>query len=368
LLLVDRRRIAPVRRQVASVERAQRVLVALRVVQALHGGAATDAAATGESADQASTIAAARSLAQQGVRLAEAGQCTEAVSKLERAEALHHSAIVAEQLGSCYVALGRLVEGTETFRAVLREPLPASPSPALTRAYERAEQGLRDVRPRIGSLVVNVRVPRDATVELDGKTLPSALLGAERPTDPGAHALEVTALGYLPKHEALALAPGEHREITLTLVRDPAYIAAAATAGTGPSVSSTAADGAAALPAGAPVRGGRGLRIASYALWGVGAASAGVGAGFAFSALSAKQDLDRDCSGDLCPVSARSTLDRGKRDGNLATGMLAGGVAAAVAGTVLFLVANPRKRADVSKSASVTLGASARTGMLRLSF
>jgi hypothetical protein len=331
------------------------------------GQTATDSASRGETADQASTVAAARSLAQQGVRLAESGQCAEAVSKLERAEALRHSAIVAEQLGTCYIALGRLVEGTEMFRAVLREAMPAAASPALSRAYERAEQGLRNERRRIGSLIVNIVGPGDAAVELDGKLFPTALLGAARPTDPGAHALEVTALGYLPKHEALVLAPGEHREISLRLVKDPAYVAAADSSA-GPAQNRLAASSSALPVAGVPAKSGRGLRIASYTLWGVGAAGLGVGAGFAFSALSAKNDLDHNCESDVCPASQRGTLHDGKRDGNVATGMLAGGGAAVVAGTVLFLLARPHTRVDVPKTGSVTFGASARTGTLRLAF
>src|SRR4051794_2279405 len=65
---------------------------------------------TVEAKPDPTTIAAARALAVQGVRLARAGQCAEAVDKLERAEALRHSIVVAEQLGECYVEQGRLVE------------------------------------------------------------------------------------------------------------------------------------------------------------------------------------------------------------------------------------------------------------------
>ena len=46
----------------------------------------------------------------------------------------------AGALGACHIQQGRLVEGTEALRKVLREPLPAQPSPALHKAYERAQQ------------------------------------------------------------------------------------------------------------------------------------------------------------------------------------------------------------------------------------
>ena len=76
-------------------------------------------AAQAEDASAAET-AAARSLAVEGLRLAQANNCAEAVPKLEKAEKLYHSAVVAIRLGECYVSLGRLVEGTEILRKVLR--------------------------------------------------------------------------------------------------------------------------------------------------------------------------------------------------------------------------------------------------------
>ena len=44
--------------------------------------------------DSATEIAAERTLAVDGLKLAQAGKCDEAIPKLERSEKLHHSAIV----------------------------------------------------------------------------------------------------------------------------------------------------------------------------------------------------------------------------------------------------------------------------------
>src|SRR5690349_7503694 len=75
------------------------------------------APARAEDASAAET-AAARSLAVDGLKLAQAGDCAGAVPKLERAEKLYHSAVVASRLGECYVTVGRLVEGSEILRKV----------------------------------------------------------------------------------------------------------------------------------------------------------------------------------------------------------------------------------------------------------
>ena len=68
----------------------------------------------------------ARGLAVEGLKLADAGKCPEAIEKLMRAEKLHHSAIVQGRLGECQIAVGKLVDGTENLRKVMREPVPAS--------------------------------------------------------------------------------------------------------------------------------------------------------------------------------------------------------------------------------------------------
>src|ERR1041384_6327106 len=88
-----------------------------------------NALAQGDEAS-AADIAAARSLAVEGVKLAQAGKCDEAVDKLERAEKLHHAPIVLASLGECKGGQGKLVQGTEMLRRVVREPLPDHPSPA----------------------------------------------------------------------------------------------------------------------------------------------------------------------------------------------------------------------------------------------
>ena len=55
--------------------------------------------ATAQEEPSSADTAAARGLAVDGLKLAEAGKCNEAIDKLARAEKLHHSAIVQGRLG-----------------------------------------------------------------------------------------------------------------------------------------------------------------------------------------------------------------------------------------------------------------------------
>src|SRR6478609_1201331 len=169
----------------------------------------------------AAETAAARALAVDGLKLAQANNCVEAVPKLERAEKLYHSAVVASRLGECYVNVGRLVEGTEILRKVLREPQPGEPTPALSKALERAQKVLDAAKPRIAGLTIKVAAVQEMSVKVDGTLVPGALIDTEIPVDPGDHAVEVAAPGFIKSGSRVTVAEGEKKSVTLTLARDP---------------------------------------------------------------------------------------------------------------------------------------------------
>jgi len=67
---------------------------------------------TGYADEAAENTAAARTLGIEGVQLADAGKCPEAIEKLSRAEALHHAPTILGRLGECQVNVGEVVTGT----------------------------------------------------------------------------------------------------------------------------------------------------------------------------------------------------------------------------------------------------------------
>src|SRR5439155_15041090 len=126
-------------------------------------------------------------------RLADGGKCAEAIDKLSRAEKLHHAPIVLGRLGECQIAQGKLVDGTENLRKVLREQLPPNPSAGLVKARERAQAALDSAKPKIAVLTIAVKGPPSTagtTVFVDGQLVSTALLDTERPSDPGEHVVE----------------------------------------------------------------------------------------------------------------------------------------------------------------------------------
>ena len=304
----------------------------------------------------AAETAAARALAVEGLKLAQANNCAEAVPKLERAEKLYHSTVVASRLGECLVSIGRLVEGTEILRKVLREPQSGTPTPALTKALERAQRTLETATPRIAGLTIKVAAVQDMRIKLDGNVVPSALFDSEVPTDPGEHSIEVTAPGFLKSTLRLSVTEGEKKSATLTLARDPnapatpvATEQSAATRAVAATPSSAAAppSNSPAGPTPAPARAPN--RTAAYVSLGLGAAGVAAGGVLGFLTMQKHKDLKGDCPNDVCSPTQQSEIDSAKRLGNMSTIAFGVGGAGLVLGTVLFFTAGP---SNVDRAAS----------------
>ena len=318
---------------------------------ALQLGLASEAKAEEDSATE---TAATRTLAVDGLKLAQAGNCDEAIPKLERAEKLHHSPIVLSRLGECQVSVGKLVEGTEMLRKVLREPLPPTPSPALSKAYERAQTALDAAKPRIAGLTIAVSGPQPADLRLtvDGLVVASALLDSELPADPGEHSIEASAPGFLKASARVSLGSADKKTVSLKLEADPnapapvppgATSDADAAAPTTAHQPSTADNAPAALPPSAPSHTG------AYVAWGVGVVGVGVGAAFGLMTINGKHDLNGQCVENTCPASQREAVDSAKRNGNISTIGFGVGGAGLLLGTVLYFTVG-RSSSDAQAS------------------
>lgn len=300
--------------------------------------------------DEASSsdTAAARELAVEGLKLADAGQCSEAIDRLTRADKLHHSPIVLGRLGECQIEVGNIVEGTEALRKLLREVLPANPPASVLVARDRAQKVLDAAKPRIANLNVSIQGPNQAvTVTIDGQLLSSALYDRDRPTDPGEHDIDATAPGYIKESRHVTLGPGEKQVVLLTLRQDPEY---ARTQGSNAAKASPAAVAAPSalppIPAAAPpsaisTRHASGPnRTSSYVMWVLGGAAVTAGSAFGFIALTEKKDLDKQCVDNLCPAASKGALDTANRNATLSTILMGVGAAGLALGTVLFFTSD----------------------------
>ncbi|HEX6273457.1 MAG TPA: PEGA domain-containing protein [Polyangiaceae bacterium] len=304
----------------------------------------------------ASETAAARALAVDGVKLALADDCEGALDKLDRAQKLKPSPIVLRHLGECQVKLGRWVEGSESLRKLLREPLPEDASPALEQAYESAQTTLRDVKPRIPNMKIVVNAPRetDLVVKVDGKEVADSVVGVALPTDPGDHVIVVSAPGFVDATSSVKLGPGATQTVTLDLKRDPLWTppkappasTAAAARGSEPTEKPRGATSA-------PVEESSGAsKTIAYVSYGVAVAGLGVGIAFGQSAMKDEREFRESCPNQVCAPEDKDSLEFAKTKGTIATIGFATAGAGLALGTVLLLTSSDSSSAKSGRAAA----------------
>lgn len=287
--------------------------------------------AMGQSAENK---AAARNLGIEGIKLADAGNCEGAVEKLQRAEALYHAPTILGRLGECQVNLGRVVEGTENLNRVVREPLPSTAPDAFVKARERAQKVLDSAVSKIGRLKIIVTPNVEGlAVKVNDTPVPAALIGAERPTDPGTHTVVAEAPGYSPESTQVTLAEGGTESVTLTLTPLPREAE--------PAQPTQPGEPAQATPAATPTDTGAQSsdKTLAYVLLGVGGVGILTGGITGVLALNRKGDLDKKCkpTPSDCPKNAQSTIDSANNLALISTIGFGVGVAGAAVGTFLLL-------------------------------
>jgi hypothetical protein len=166
--------------------------------------------------------ATARTLAEEGIALKQAQKYEEALDKLTRAQQIFDAPTHLLLIGQCQVALGKLVEGAETFRRLQRSKLDAGAPPAFVKAKQQADDELRAVEPRIPKVRIQL-IPEDVEgfeIRIDGVAVPAAVVGVDRVANPGHHVVEVSAPGYRTAQVQLQLTEGQVLPVEVRLERD----------------------------------------------------------------------------------------------------------------------------------------------------
>lgn len=134
--------------------------------------------------------ALARSLFREGVALSEQGEWAQAADRFRRSLSLRDSSVVAFNLATACMHVGRLVEAVELFGRASRD----DGAPERLRAAAIRQRDA--LRPRLGRLTLEVEGPREGVViELDGLAVPRERLGVGAPADPGHHRLAAVREG-----------------------------------------------------------------------------------------------------------------------------------------------------------------------------
>jgi hypothetical protein len=287
---------------------------------------------------RAADIAAARELGIEGVKLADAGDCAAALDRLARAEQLRHAPTTLERLGECQVKLGRLVDGTEALRRVLREVLAPNAPAAFLAAQERANRILADAKPKIAQLKIAITAPPNAdfVVRVDGAIVPTANLNANRPIDPGPHVVEASGPRLLAMKTKVTLPEGGSDSVALALQLDPNAPPLVEPAPAAPVILPPVPGGLPPPPPPPPPA--HASRVPAYVTLGVGAAGVVVGAITGALAIGDKSSLSSACGpSKVCGPSEESALSSAKTMATVSTvAFIVGGVGLAAGGTLFF--------------------------------
>lgn len=138
---------------------------------------------------------------------------------MERAEALFDAPVHLLYIARSQQKLGQLVEASETYRKLVRVPVEASASHTFKEAVESGQRELPQVEARIGAIRIEVepKTPNGLALSIDGRPVPLALAGVDRPTDPGHHTVRAEAPGFDPAEVSVELKDGEKRPVALKL-------------------------------------------------------------------------------------------------------------------------------------------------------
>ncbi|XXX73122.1 tetratricopeptide repeat protein [Sorangium sp. So ce134] len=302
----------------------------------------------------------------QGVALMEAGRFEEGCPAIEQSHKLDPRPGTLFTLAECEALRGRVATAIARFDEYLA--LYPTLTPKQQRSQGDREQSARKQREALAREVPGLRLelPPDAppgtAVELDGRPLAPAAIGALLPVDPGKHVVRAQPPGGPAFERSVLVEKGEKRTVALDVTAPPPQPPpppppqqqrpeSASAAG------ATGAGGVGAPPdatARGPGDGGR--RVAVYLAGGLGLAGLAVGGVTGALAMERKGVVDRNCAGLACNHEGKTAADAMKALGLASTIAFGVGIAGAGAAAVLLLTEPKATGASASGGPWVAAG------------
>ncbi|HET7541965.1 MAG TPA: hypothetical protein VFK05_18960 [Polyangiaceae bacterium] len=278
-------------------------------------------------AEDAETRTAARDLATQGAQAFEAGDYARASDFFRRAHELVPAPSIALLRARSLAKLGQLLEAVDIYEQTSRFKLPDDAPEAYLQAVETARIEMEDVRrrlPRLKLTLIGLSSSEQAQVSMDDKPTPGALLGVERPINPGQHRVEARVAGQLRATRELDIAEGQSYQIELDV--RPAE---------------PAPKPVVVVQQAAPVEKPHSWRkTGGFVALGVGALGLGIGTYTGIVALHHKSDLDSVCK-PSCPPSSADDIDSWRSNRTISYVSFGVGIAAAATGVALLTIGKP---------------------------
>jgi hypothetical protein len=293
----------------------------------------------------AAVLDKAREQFRKALSLEVAGNYEAALSMFKEVALIKSTPQVRFHIATCEEKMGDWVQAIGSYRLALHEAQQANAKDVT----DAAGEAIATLEPKIPKLTITRGDgAKVASVELDGRALGGASVGAPMSVNPGPHVIKASAPGREPIQVEMTVAERETKQVELVLPPAPEG-AAAGGLGSGASAGDAAPAGPSAM------------KVAGFVTAGAGVVGLGISGVFFLMRQGAISDLDDQCGpdGTQCPADAQATFDNGQTYSTVATATFIGGLGALALGTVLILAA-PKSPKRVGLVAGVTgSGASA---------
>jgi len=259
----------------------------------------------------------ARTLADRGFDLYQAGKYDEALAHFQGADRTFHAPTLVLMIARIHERRGKLADAEARYQQVIAEGVAVNAPVEYRRARARALAELAAIKSRIPKLVLRLDDPSAvARVKLtvDGRSIPTSRLRHPLSVNPGEHTVEVVVVGFAPTVHKLTFAEGHIERIELAnLSRHRAPEVAGDEQPTD-------------------------LLVPSLLAFGVGAAGLLAGAIAGVIALNRKSELERRCPTKVCSPEDEELADAVRASATASTvGLIVGGLGVGVGLTLLLL-------------------------------
>lgn len=295
---------------------------AVLLVGLLHGSVA-------EAADPSPAAReTARSLMDRGYERMKKNDAKAALEDFKGADAIMNVTSTGLAVGQALEKLGRLVEARDKYLEVARLPSKPGESAQIRDARTQADKLQGKVAERIPSIKFELSgLPASVlpTVSVDGEAVLASTLTLPRKVDPGKHVVSGNAEGFKEARVELELAEHEQKAAVLAFVPLPKEAPKVIVKHPPPPLP----------PPAPPVKQG----FSAFFWAGIGVTAAGIGAGTVTGVMSLglASDAKANCTGNVCPESEASTIDKSLLLAHISTGSFAlGGVGLGLLGYGLY--------------------------------
>jgi hypothetical protein len=284
----------------------------------------------------------------EGIELRRLHRDADALEAFRRAFALAPAPRTLAQIALAEQALGRFVDA----EADLQRAISSGDDPWIRRSARALEVGLADIRTHLGWLELAADVPR-ASVSVNGVELGEKAFPLRLRVEGGSVVVEVRAPGFAPSRRITSVEPGGSArenvplvplEVPAPLPDDAATAHAPPSAPTGPAPPPRTHE--------AWVGGDLAMRRSAWVAMGSGVVALGMGAYFGARTLSTKSQRDGYGKPDGCQPRGVALDEQARSLATRSTAwLIAGGVAGAAGGVLLWLSRSHRVRIDATVGA-----------------